>query len=97
MGCLPRRDTSVIVGENPEPAAFGPSDLFKNNNIQLLSDTTELLPGEPVCCTSFFDEGCRRRSGRQYIQHESSSIGALVRLFDHLFDWRRSIPIQSFK
>jgi hypothetical protein len=61
-------DTSLIMWENPEPAAVGLPYFFESNNIHLLSGATELLLAEPVRCASFFDEGYRRRPVRQSVQ-----------------------------
>ena len=95
--CCPlRRDTPIVVGENPEPAAAVLSCLFERNNIHLPPGVTELYFGEPVRCTSFLDEGCRHRSVRQHVQQEGSLIVAPARGLRY-GRRRRSPFIQSFK
>ena len=56
-----------VLWESPEPAPVAFSYLFESNNVHLLSGAIELFSAEPVCCTSFLDEGCRCRSVRQNV------------------------------
>ena len=61
---------SCVLRERTEPAAAGLSCLFKSNNFHLFSGVPELFSGEPVRCTSFFNEGCRHRSVRQNVHQK---------------------------
>src|SRR5262249_50711430 len=68
----------IVLGvswENPDPATVALSCLFESNNFHLLSGATELLLGEPVHCTSFFDEGAWHRSVHQDVCYEDFWIG----------------------
>jgi hypothetical protein len=56
-----------VLWESPDPAAVGLSYLFESDNLHLLSGATELLPGEPMHCTSHFDKGCWHRSVHQNV------------------------------
>src|SRR5215510_7460506 len=59
-----------VLWESPEPAAVDFSYLFERNNPHLPPSVTELFLGEPVRCTSFFDEGCRCGSVRENVLYE---------------------------
>ena len=86
-----------VLWENPDPATVALPCLFESDNLHLLSGAAELLLGEPVRRTSFFDEGCRCGSVRENVLYEGLLTGVPARLFDWLFDRRRPHLIQSFK
>ena len=64
--CPLRRDTPIVVGENPKPAAVL-SWPFEGNKLHLLPGVSDLSLGESVLCASLYDQGCRRGSVRQNV------------------------------
>ena len=99
LGRLVRRDAR-LSSQAPEPAAVGLSYFLNGDDIHLLSGVTELLPGEPVRGTSFFDEGGRHRSVCQNVRQEGLQAGfysSPSELWFGLFDRWRPPRTQSAK
>jgi hypothetical protein len=67
-----------VLWENPDPATVALPCLFESDNLHLLSGATELLLGESMHGTSFFDEGAWHRSVRQNVHDESFWIDAFA-------------------
>ena len=64
-----------VLWENPDPATVALPCLFESDNLHLLSGATELLLGESMHGTSFFDEGAWHRSVHQDVCYEDFWIG----------------------
>ena len=91
IGCCPRRrHTTIIVGQNPEPAAAFPRP-FDGDELHLLSGISDLSFAESALCASLYNQGCRRRPVRQNVlQKDFWVFPPAWGLFDRHFSWRRS-------
>ena len=76
-----------VLWESRDPAAVAFSYLFECDNFHFFSSVTELLLGEPVYCTSFFDDDRRYRSIHQNVHQEDLWIGTSARLFARPFNF----------
>ena len=87
--CLLCRDTPIIVGQHPKPAAAVFSGLFEGNEFHLLPGVSDLSLGEPALRAPLYDQVCRRRPVRQNVLQEYFWVFSPARrLSDHPFGRR---------
>ena len=91
IGCCPRRrHTTIIVGQNPKPAAAFPRP-FDGDELHLLSGISDLSFAKSALCASLYNQGCRRRPVRQNVlQKDFCFFSPARRLFGRPFGrWGR--------